>query len=125
MYSQRILKLLLKYASIEENLIALYSIPEFDFAFFLEKLFCLSLSKSINSVLATDLLLLFKRHPLLAFYMDNLAPVFDNHALELLYLIKESCEYIELSALKTPSVCYKVFNFRYAVYVSRFGKWKV
>jgi hypothetical protein len=103
-YSKGILELFLKYARKEENVVELFSTLNFDFGFFLEKLFLLSLSKSSTSVLATELLLIFKNHTLLPYYMNHLTAIFNNHTLELLYLIKESCDYICLPALKTKSV---------------------
>lgn len=111
-YSKGILGILLRK---EENIGSLLSNSDFDFGLFLEKLFSLSLSKSYTSVLATDLILIFKNHHLLSYYMNNLSEVLNNHPLELLYLIKESCDYICLSALKTRSVYFKLLNIRFVV----------
>lgn len=103
-YSTGILDIFLKFAQKEENFVSLFSQSGFDFGIFLEKLFSLSLSKSTGSVLASDLLMIFKKHHLLSFYMTNLTHVFNNHPLELLQVIQESCDYICLSALKVKSV---------------------
>ena len=116
------MQLLVKILKNEEVLLLLFSNSQFQLDFLLEKLFCLSMSKSYTSVLASEFLLVLKNHTLLSWYMNDLNTVFNNHPLDLLILIKESCKDIGLSALKTNSVFHLKLIFRFVVCVFLFGE---
>ena len=78
----------------------------FNLAILMEKLFFYSLSRNSDCIVAIDLLLILKNNKNLSYYMVGLTDVFNNHPLDMLCLIRESCEEIELPALKSKSVVF-------------------